>query len=159
MNDVNQNPYERPKADLDNGRILGYQYAGFWVRTVASLIDTVVILIFTWPLLYWLYDSEVFSSTSMVKGFVDVLLSYVFPLLFTITLWMKFGGTPGKRILKIKILDEKTGHHLTFAKSLLRYIGYFVSIFTLFVGFFWVAFDQKKKGWHDHIAGTIVVIG
>jgi uncharacterized RDD family membrane protein YckC len=42
---------------------------------------------------------------------------------------------------------------------LLRYIGYFVSIFTLFVGFFWVAFDQKKKGWHDHIAGTIVVIG
>jgi uncharacterized RDD family membrane protein YckC len=105
MNDVNQNPYERPKADLDNGRILGYQYAGFWVRTVASLIDTVVILIFTWPLLYWLYDSEVFSSTSMVKGFVDVLLSYVFPLLFTITLWMKFGGTPGKRILKLKVLS------------------------------------------------------
>ena len=159
MNDVNQNPYETRKPELDNGLISRYQYAGFWVRAVASLIDTVVILIFTWPLLYWVYGSEIFSSTAMVKGSADVLLSYVFPLLFTITLWIKFGGTPGKRILKIKILDEKTGQHLTLAKSLLRYIGYFVSIFTLFIGFFWVAFDQKKKGWHDHIAGTIVVIG
>jgi uncharacterized RDD family membrane protein YckC len=47
---------------------------------------------------------------------------------------------------------------LSLAKSLLRYVGYFVSILGLFIGFIWIAFDSKKKGWHDHIAGSIVVI-
>jgi uncharacterized RDD family membrane protein YckC len=162
MNDVSDdqaNPYATPKANLDNGIAGSYDYAGFWVRAVASIVDTIVILIITLPFMFWIYGNEMLTSTDMVKGPADVLLSYIFPLVFTIALWMKFGGTPGKRLLKIKVLDEKTGQHLSLAKSLLRYVGYFVSIFGLFIGFIWIAFDSKKKGWHDHIAGSIVVIG
>jgi uncharacterized RDD family membrane protein YckC len=162
MNDAVEdqaNPYTTPKANLDNGHITAHDYAGFWVRAVASIIDTMVILIITMPLMYWIYGSEMITSTEIVKGSADILLSYVVPMVFSIYLWMKFGGTPGKRLLKIKVLDEKTGQHLTFAKSLRRYLGYFVSIIGLFIGFIWIAFDKKKKGWHDHIAGSIVVIG
>lgn len=162
MNDTSDdqsNPYATPQANLDNGLSRSYAYAGFWVRAAAAIVDTIVILIITWPLMFWLYGSEMFTGTDMVKGVGDVLLSYIFPLVFTIALWMKFGGTPGKRLLKIKVLDEKTGQYLSLGKSLLRYVGYFVSILGLFIGFIWVAFDSKKKGWHDHIAGTIVVIG
>ncbi len=38
-----------------------------------------------------------------------------------------------------------------------RYLGYYVSIFALGVGFLWVAFDPRKQGWHDKMAGTVVI--
>ncbi|MGA7985503.1 MAG: RDD family protein [Burkholderiales bacterium] len=39
----------------------------------------------------------------------------------------------------------------------IRFLGYFVSIVPLGLGFLWIAFDRKKRGWHDLIAGTVVV--
>jgi uncharacterized RDD family membrane protein YckC len=27
----------------------------------------------------------------------------------------------------------------------------------LFLGFFWIIWDAEKQGWHDKIAGTVVV--
>jgi uncharacterized RDD family membrane protein YckC len=27
----------------------------------------------------------------------------------------------------------------------------------IFLGFVWVAFDRRKQGWHDKLAGTVVV--
>ena len=157
MTENQGNPYDTPKADLGNGTS-SRRYAGFWIRTLAAILDTIIILLITGPLLYVIYGAEMFTSEDMVQGSADVLLSYVFPLVFTVVLWMKFGGTPAKRLLKIKVLDEKTGKHLTLGKSLLRYVGYFVAMIPLLIGIIWVAFDKKKKGWHDHIAGTIVVI-
>lgn len=159
MNDVEQNnPYKSPTADLGQGHEPGTpHYAGFWVRVVAAIIDSILILAITFPLLFAIYGQAVIASDKFVQGPGEVLISYVLPMALTIFLWMKFGGTPGKRILGLKVLDEKTGEHLTGGKSILRYIGYFASMLVLFLGIIWVAFDKKKKGLHDHIAGTVVV--
>ena len=164
MNDVSDNqsnPYSTPKSNLDNGLSNGSasrQYAGFWIRTLAAIIDTIIMLIITSPLLYLFYGADFITSESMVKGGADIIISYIFPIAFSVALWMKFGGTPGKRMLGLKVIDEQTGQYLTLGKSLLRYVGYLVSTIGLLIGFFWVAFDKKKKGWHDHIAGSIVVV-
>jgi len=40
-----------------------------------------------------------------------------------------------------------------------RYIGYFVSVIPFGLGFIWIAFDSKKQGFHDKLAGTVVVRG
>jgi uncharacterized RDD family membrane protein YckC len=40
---------------------------------------------------------------------------------------------------------------------LARYVGYIISTIPLCLGFLWVGFDSKKQGWHDKIAGTVVV--
>lgn len=164
MNDVSNNqsnPYSTPKANLDNGDSMGStsrQYAGFWIRTLAAIIDSIIMLIITWPLLYLFYGADFITSESLIKGTADVIISYIFPIVFSVVLWMKFGGTPGKRMLGLKVIDEQTGQYLSLGKSLLRYVGYLVSTIALLIGFFWVAFDKKKKGWHDHIAGSIVVV-
>ena len=42
-------------------------------------------------------------------------------------------------------------------RSILRFVGYWICWITLFIGFFWVGFDSRKQGWHDKIAGTVVV--
>lgn len=59
--------------------------------------------------------------------------------------------------LRCKIVDAETGRDITINKAVLRYIGYFVSILPLGLGLLWVGFDSKKRGWHDYIAGTVVV--
>jgi uncharacterized RDD family membrane protein YckC len=36
-------------------------------------------------------------------------------------------------------------------------LGYYLALLPLGAGFLWVMIDKKRRGWHDHIAGTIVV--
>lgn len=159
MNDINQNsPYSAPQADLGAQGTAVRRYAGFWIRFLASIIDSIILLILTWPLLYAIYGAEMFNSTEMVKGTADLLISYLFPLAYTIVLWMKYGGTPGKRMLGLRLINEQTGENLDLGKSIVRYIGYIVSALVFLLGFIWVAFDKKKKGWHDHMAGSVVIV-
>ncbi len=43
------------------------------------------------------------------------------------------------------------------AMLMLRYLGYYISMLPLFLGIFWVGWDKRKQGWHDKIAGTLVI--
>jgi uncharacterized RDD family membrane protein YckC len=56
--------------------------------------------------------------------------------------------------LKVARLD---GGQVTFAVSLVRALAAGFSIFVLFLGFLWIAWDKEKQGWHDKIAGTVVL--
>ncbi|PIP08224.1 MAG: hypothetical protein COX51_04865, partial [Syntrophobacteraceae bacterium CG23_combo_of_CG06-09_8_20_14_all_50_8] len=47
---------------------------------------------------------------------------------------------------------------MTYGIAFLRWIGYFISALPLYIGFLWVAFDGKKQGWHDKLAGTVVIL-
>jgi uncharacterized RDD family membrane protein YckC len=64
---------------------------------------------------------------------------------FYIFCWVKFAGTPGKRLLRLKLLDEKTGKPVTVGQGIIRYIGYLPSTLVLFIGLIWIAFDSKNK--------------
>ena len=59
--------------------------------------------------------------------------------------------------IKAKIVDAKTGEKPTLTQFIIRYLGYFVAVIPLGLGIFWVAWDSKKQGWHDKMAGTLVV--
>lgn len=138
-----------------------YAYAGFWVRVVATLIDVLIISIVLFPLVYGLMlmgvVSDDWASPYNGNDFLWDTLSSLAQGIFTVFCWLKFAGTPGKRLLKLKVLDEKTGNPLTLGQAVLRYIAYLPAIFVLFLGLIWVAFDGKKQGWHDKIAKTVVV--
>ncbi|WP_193162452.1 RDD family protein [Microbulbifer hainanensis] len=134
-----------------------YQYAGFWIRFGASLLDTLILLIFTLPLLAAIYGDYYWSSASLIKGPADVLISYVFPFVATILFWIYKSATPGKMAVKARIVDARTGKAPTVQQSVIRYIGYIVSTIPLCLGFLWIAWDSKKQGWHDKMAGTVVI--
>jgi uncharacterized RDD family membrane protein YckC len=137
-----------------------YQYAGFWVRTGAAIIDSILTLMITTPLLILYYGFDTYWQAALqgeFLGIVDLLVTWIFPLVVTIWFWLRFQATPGKILFSLKVLDEQTGSPLTLKQSLLRYLGYFASIFGLMLGFVWIAFDAKKQGWHDKIAKTVVV--
>jgi uncharacterized RDD family membrane protein YckC len=137
-----------------------YQYAGFWVRVGAALVDTLLIMLITIPLLIVSYGFDTYWQAAQNGDFLglgEIIISWVLPIAATIWFWLKMQATPGKILFSLKVLDEKTGQTITLKQSVIRYLGYFVSTLVVFLGFIWIAFDPKKQGWHDKMAGTVVV--
>jgi uncharacterized RDD family membrane protein YckC len=90
-------------------------------------------------------------------GFIDILVTWILPLVAVIWFWVAKQATPGKMLLSLRVVDAKTGGRLSVGQSLVRYVGYFVSTFPFCLGLIWVGIDSKKQGWHDKIAGTVVI--
>jgi len=135
------------------------EYAGFWVRVVAALIDTILIVIITLPLLVAIYGMTYFEEAlgTLVLGIWDFLIFYVLPAVAVIVFWMYRSATPGKMAVKAKIVDAKTGEKPSTGQCVGRYFAYYVAFLPLGLGIIWVAFDKRKRGWHDLLAGTVVV--
>lgn len=133
------------------------EYAGFWSRVGATLIDTVLVLIITIPMLLAVYGRGYWVSESFILGPADFVISYVLPAVIVILLWIRLSKTPGKAAIGAVIVDARTGGKPTTSQFLIRYLGYYVSTLPLFLGLIWVAFDPRKQGWHDKMAGTVVV--
>ena len=133
------------------------EYAGFWVRVGAALIDTFLVLLVTLPLLTAIYGSDYWSNDSLSMGVWDTLLSYVLPAIAVIAFWVYRSATPGKSWLHLTIVDAKTGEKPGTRQFVLRYLGYYVSIIPLFLGIIAVGVDRRKRGFHDRIAGTVVI--
>lgn len=133
------------------------EYAGFWIRFAAALIDTLVfIVVFSLPLTL-IYGADYWTSNQTVAGSWDFLLTYVAPVVITVWFWVKYLGTPGKMALRLRVVDAHTGHAISTPKAIGRYLGYYVSAIPLCLGFIWIGIDKKKQGFHDKLAGTVVV--
>jgi uncharacterized RDD family membrane protein YckC len=132
-------------------------YAGFWVRVGAALIDTVCVLVITLPLMRLIYGEVSATRDALILGPWDVVINYLFPAIAVILFWIYKSATPGKMVLRLKIVDAKTGERPSTAQLVGRYFGYYVSTIPLLLGLIWVGIDKRKQGWHDKLAGTIVI--
>lgn len=134
-------------------------YAGFWVRVGATLIDVVLVMLVTFPVLISIYGWAYFESEhySWVAGPADFLISWVFPALAVILFWHYRQATPGKMMLSLRIVDADTGANPSLGQNIGRYFAYVVSTLPLGLGLIWVAFDRRKQSWHDKLAHTVVV--
>jgi len=133
------------------------EYAGFWIRTGASIIDTTLMLIIILPILTAIYGTDYWKNESFVLGFWDVMFNYILPAIAVITSWVYKSATPGKMATRLTIVDAKTGGKPSTGQFIGRYLGYYVSMIPLFLGIIWVGIDKRKQGWHDKLAGTVVL--
>jgi len=143
------------------------QYAGFWRRLAASIIDSIIFLI-----LFVLIRGALGIMNNLPMASMDlasVSLSQILwqtfsiwetliSLLLTVLMWKKFLGTPGKLFFDCIVVDEKTHQPMKVGQALVRYLSYYISIIPLGLGFIWIAFDKKKQGFHDKIAKTVVIM-
>ncbi len=134
-------------------------YVGFWKRVVAAIIDTLILLVVIVPLLLAIYGREYMARVSEggFAGFWDFTIQVVLPAIAAILFWKYRGATPGKMTISAKIVDAKTGAAPATGKLVVRYFAYLVSMLPLGLGFVWIGFDRRKQGFHDKIAGTLVV--
>ncbi|WP_150118808.1 RDD family protein [Collimonas fungivorans] len=134
-----------------------FEYVGFWLRVCAHLIDTVLVLVVIIPILFSIYGSEELVSGVTLSGPMNILVSYILPAAVVITFWQARQATPGKMAIGARIVDARTGDKPSIKQDAIRYLGYFVSTFPLCLGLIWVGIDKRKQGWHDKLAGTVVV--
>lgn len=158
MNTKN-NPYQTPQSTVEqtNPNDVTIKYAGFWVRVAAAIIDNILLLLVTMPLLYAVYGPAYFSLERSSSGIFDILVSYILPIVAILLFWTYKQATPGKMLFSTKIVDAKTGDKPSLGQWVIRYIGYIPSTLILGLGLLWVGWDSRKQGWHDKMAGTVVV--
>jgi uncharacterized RDD family membrane protein YckC len=130
-------------------------YVGFWARFGASLIDSVLVLALMAPLMHMFYGD--IDDWSNAHGFTAFTINYVLPAVAVIAFWFTRGATPGKMVLSAVIVDAQTLETPSHGQLIARYFSYYVSLIPLCLGFLWIAFDKRKQGWHDKIAGTVVI--
>ncbi|MCW7754643.1 RDD family protein [Desulfobotulus sp. H1] len=133
------------------------EYAGFWIRAGATIIDSILLLIIIMPILISIYGAGYIFNEAFVQGFWDILFSYILPAIAVILFWAYKSATPGKMVTKLTIVDAKTGGKPSTKQCIIRYFGYYLSVIPLFLGMIWVAFDKRKQGWHDKLANTVVI--
>jgi len=129
---------------------LPVQYAGFWRRVGATLIDSVLFTI-----IIGLLMGPVILGAELLTG--EGLLRTAVGFLLTIILWLKFLGTPGKLLLDCQVVDADSFKPMSIRQAALRYVAYLASILPLLLGFLWVARDKRKQAFHDKIANTVVL--
>lgn len=135
------------------------RYAGFWIRVLAGLIDVAIMGVVIVLPLSLIYGAEYWEGEKFFAGFWDVILGYVVPFVGTIWFWLTFLGTPGKMMLKLRVVDAETGGRLTLAQAIGRYFAYIPAMAAFGLGLFWIGFSSRKQGWHDMLAGTVVMRG
>ncbi len=127
------------------------EYLGFWQRVGAFLIDNVITSVVVLPLSV-LGDGPVSAATILINIITTVVVA-VYVLVF----WVWHASTPGKMLFKATIVDEQSGLAPLRKAYIIRYLGYFPAFLCLGLGVLWVAWEPRKRGWHDLMAGTIVV--
>jgi len=144
-----------------------YHRAGFWLRTGAFIIDMVVLGVFSGFLLLAAFlisvigaDSSNFDSASLNFGSLLLLCQlaeFTATAAYFTILHGETGQTIGKSLLGLEVCTLD-GQSLGYGHALLRFLAYLPSFFLFGLGFLWVGLNPGKRGWHDLLSGTMVVV-
>ncbi|MBU2488675.1 MAG: RDD family protein [Proteobacteria bacterium] len=143
----------RPAMDVE--------YAGFWVRVAAKIVDG-LLLGLVMSVIGFLMDP---SGYHIFVGFkisdpnsftwLD-LIRTLLTLAYSTWFVGRFGATPGKMALKLRIMVAD-GSRVSYWRAMGRHFAEYLSAFILGIGYLMVAFDQEKRGLHDRICNTRVI--
>ncbi|MGZ3744741.1 MAG: RDD family protein [Pseudobdellovibrionaceae bacterium] len=120
-------------------------YAGFWRRAGAMILDGIIISVI----------SLFFKMIGLNSLGLDVLLALMYDPFFNSS---ELQATPGKALLNMRVISM-TGERITFKKAIIRYLVRIVSGLLLCIGFLMMLFTEKKQTLHDLAAETLVVRG
>lgn len=149
-----------------------YQFAGFWRRFIAYMIDGFIISVVFLVMAIVVVIAYVAGAISGGGAALTVLadpnrMAEINPWIWLFSIFMNIiyftyfhgstGRTPGKMLLGLQVISVY-GTVISFGTAFLRSVGYLVSSVVFCLGYIWIAFDKKKQGWHDKIAGTVVII-
>ena len=154
----------------------GVQFAGHGARLGAYILDAllvgfvttavfVILMLVAFGSVEWSIDANgdlVAGDTAAAAGafglfLLGVLLITVLALLYFPFFWARGGATPGMKVAGIRVVNDRDGSRIGWGAGLLRLIGFWVSSAVFYLGFIWIFIDKRRRGWHDLIAGTVVI--
>lgn len=149
----------------------GVQYAGFWLRFVAWIIDRILLQVAAWIILLPFMASlglhgffrgrppegpeEILPFVGSIFRFALIALAidWLYYALLESSVWQ---GTLGKKALGLEVTDL-AGNRVSFARATGRFFGRIISGLILCIGFFMAGFTERKQALHDILAGCLVI--
>jgi len=172
MNSINYyNPhegdFERELFERDY-----YEYASFTIRSLASLIDGVIMFVIMLAITIPVFMIMGIGFAPMGMGgnrndgfSLSLLLAIVLWAFLIIIVWWlyyalfessRYMGTPGKLIFGLTVTDDDY-ERISFARATLRYFLMSLTNTILSLGSIAILFTAKKQGLYDIWTGTVVI--
>ncbi|OCA06089.1 RDD family protein [Wolbachia endosymbiont of Trichogramma pretiosum] len=102
---------------------------------------------------------ETAMQSKLIKLLIlNQIVQFIMLFSYVAYMWIRFGATPGKLLLGIRVVNAQTFEKLTLKQAIKRFFSFILSTAPLFLGFIWANFDKRCQTWHDKIADTVVVI-
>jgi len=120
------------------------RYGGFWIRVVAYLLDGILLVIAQLILMQMIKNEAALSGVNFLLGWF-----------YFAGLESMVGATLGKMVFGLQVTDEN-GNNISFMRATGRYFAKIISALILCIGYLMVAWDDRKQGLHDKMAGTLV---
>lgn len=129
------------------------EYAGFWRRLAASLIDGIIMAIPLLPFYILFFVNEEIEYLIIIYP-----LAFILPWLYNALMESSSQqASLGKMALGIVVTDG-SGRRISFARATGRHFGKIISGLILYIGYLMIAFTQRKQGLHDLMADSLVVL-
>jgi len=148
----------------------GVMFAPLGERFIAYLIDAFIVGIFI--VVAAIVASVIFASgvsgsgqnitvsPAAAGGFgLVMLLIFIVATAYFPWFWMRDGATPGMKRFSLRVVNDRDGGRVTGGQAVLRFIGLWISSAVVYLGYIWALIDSRRRGWHDLIAGTVVIKG
>lgn len=156
-----QMSWQAPPPEL--GPAPGIRFAGYAQRLLAYIVDAVILGVVVVVLSFVLFaivagaassDSDGLAAAGVV---VWLILILVVSLAYFPYFWARGGQTPGMRMFRLRVVRDVDGGPISGTAAVLRLFGYWVNQVVFYIGFIWIFVDKRRRGWHDLIAGTVVI--
>ena len=145
--------WQPPEREI--GPAPGVAFAGPGARLVAYIVDVIITFI---AIIGFSIIGALLTIVVPVLGVIAIVFAVlVIPLVYFPYYWATSGQTPGMKMMGIKVVRDRDGGPVTGGQAVLRLLGYWVSGLVFYLGYIWIFIDRRKRGWHDLIAGTVVV--
>lgn len=164
-------PWEAPPESA--GPAPGIEFAGHGARLVAYFIDAVIVSIvigaiyavafvlfgqgLEWDPVTGNVDPESLDGGAIGGFILALVIGGLLALLYFPFFWARGGQTPGMRMFGLHVVRDRDGSRIGWGTALLRLLGMYVASAVFYLGFIWIFIDKRRRGWHDLIAGTVVI--
>ena len=137
-----------------------FVYAGFWIRFLAYIIDGALIgmirAIVLIPMGSSMFDRPFASPWFFAHLGEAKFAAFAISLAYFVFFWTQYGATPGKMVLKLKVVTPQGGL-ISAGQAVGRYFGQILSGIILCIGFMMAGWDDQKRALHDRLAETRVI--
>jgi uncharacterized RDD family membrane protein YckC len=141
-------------------RLRPARYAGLATRTLAFAADVAIVNAVGWFVA--LVVTLCVSFIGVPEEVADVLIAIgsVVALCWSVGyfafFWSTTGQTPGNRLLGIRVVDARTLAPPRPGRAVRRFFCLIIAALPFCLGFLWVLVDDRRRGWHDKLARTVV---
>ncbi len=150
---VAQPGYAGPPATASPTEAAVGPRASFGKRLLAIILDGVLLSIVNF-IVGFIFGAALGESGGALASVLSIVIAIAY---FGILEGGETGQTLGKRALGIRVIDFNAGGPIGVGRAIIRYLARILSTIPLFLGYFWMLWDDQSQTWHDKLSTAVVV--